>query len=381
MNILFHGWEYPPNGAGVGAYMFNMAHALSAAGHHIVVVTGYDDGLQREEEQNGVYVYRNYSRNERGSLRVRDMVLQIASEHSIDWIEGADHLGDCAELLKVDCRPPIVIKVHTCNVLKVLRKSQVLYGWQRLFIHLAIWRKRTEYLAEKYCIEHADMLIAPSNRVVYEMRKQDLSISKSVDIIPNPIIPSKTFVNVESEKPTLLFIGRLDIGKGIQYLPKIMKSLNRQDVSLEIVGPDTYARGIGYLEKWLRKQFSECIGDVHFFGKLDATETAKAYQRAWVVIVPSRWDNFPTIVLESMCYAKPVVASPHGGMPEMLKGTLCSVADPSTPQFAHALRTLLEDKSFRKRAGKSMYEKFKSEYVPEIVACKYIETIKVGLSF
>ena len=52
------------------------------------------------------------------------------------------------------------------------------------------------------------------------------------------------------------------------------------------------------------------------------------------MILPSRWDNFPTVLLEAMARSRPVVSSPNGGMPEMLEGTLCQAVDPSTPAFA-----------------------------------------------
>ena len=383
MNILFHGYEFPPNGGGVGAYMRNMALALSGQGHKVFVITGKCNGLPEKEVTGGVTIYRKYDREDIGSSALINFVLDIAKTNEVDWIEGADYFGDCAGLLRKSDRPPVIIKIHTCNVLKTALYSHVLYPFQRLFIDISIWRNWSRYRDEKFCLENADLLFAPSGRVVKELRKQRLRLPKCISVVPNPLVISmqKELVDEESN-PTILFVGRIDIGKGIQFLPKILKNLKEMDVKLWIAGGNSYAKGIGSLQSWLEKKFDNCgcKQNVEFLGNLEADELAGMYQRAWVVILPTRWDNFPTVVLEAMGYSKPVVTSPYGGMVEMLDQTLCATQDPGSPGFVEALIELLKDRSFRVQAGRSMRRKLELEYAPEIVAEKYIKTVKKALS-
>jgi glycosyltransferase involved in cell wall biosynthesis len=144
---------------------------------------------------------------------------------------------------------------------------------------------------------------------------------------------------------------------------------------VEIAGSDSFARGLGSLKKWLSNDLGNLSSHVNFLGHLNADDLGLAYDRAWVVIIPSRWDNFPTVLLEAMTRGKPVVASSNGGMPEMLENTLCSTASPATNEFTNRIEKLFLDPVFRKQAGDSLRRKAEREYSPEVVVQKYISTI------
>jgi glycogen synthase len=378
-NILFHSWAYFPNGGGVGSYFFNIAQALADHGHNVTVLTGRVAGLPEEEKNGNITILRRYREDQIGSKAVLQLVLDIIDRYSIDFIEGADYLGDCSTLLDVKKRPPVLIKVHGCNILNAVYESQILFFWQRLFIRIAFLRNWPLILREKKSIERADFLTAPSLRIIQELEKQGIHMPTQRLVIPNPI-PIDRFdeQNQEAPVPTLLLVARLDIGKGVQYIPSILKQLIKEfpDLVLEIAGGDSYARGLGHLKEWLVKATADLAHHLSFLGHLDKNELSKAYKRSWVVIVPSRWDNFPTVVLEAMSLGKPVVASPHGGMPEMLTGTFCKTALPDTDAFAEEIACLLRNEDLRKKAGISMIRKARADYAPEVIASIYTDLIE-----
>lgn len=375
MKVLFHGTEFFPEGGGVGAYMLNMARALGSTGHAAAVVTNRVAGLPEVDTSESFGpVFRLYARGDAGTPRARDAVLSVARELRPDVIEGADHLGDCALLLRESDRPPVLIKVHTSAALRVLGESQVYYPWQRLTVAAALLRSRRQLRAERYCIEHADLLCVPARRMLTELRRQGLRLPQRVEVIPNPATSTGPDGAGEAARPTVLFLGRIDIGKGIQYLPALIARLAREfpDVLLEIAGVDSYARWIGSLRAWLERRLGNAAGNVRFVGRVAGAEKDAAYRRAWVVVLPSRWDNFPTVLLEAMGHARPVVASPHGGMPEMLQDTGGIIADPGSVEFAHAVAGLLRDAAARRRAGRSLQEKLEREYSPAAVVPRYV---------
>ena len=80
-------------------------------------------------------------------------------------------------------------------------------------------------------------------------------------------------------------------------------------------------------------------------------------------------------VLEAMVRGKPVVSTPHGGMPEMLEGTLCRAVDPRSPAFAGEVARLLDDADFRRRAGESMRAKAERAYSPQVVVRDYMQLL------
>lgn len=380
MKILFLGWEFPPRGGGVGAYMMHMARALVASGHQAIIVTSRMKGCAEEENLDGVIVYRIYNQSEKGSIPVMQRVVQLAEKHAVDWIEGADHLGECAGLLKMRIRPAIVIKVHGCNAIKVLRDSHVLKPWQKPLIMLSILRQWRTVQAEKFCIQHADLLLTPSWRMACELKRQYQILPKFLSVVPNTVIDSPVGCDSESDRPTLLFVGRIDIGKGIQWLSSILKNLRQKNICLEIAGSDSYARGIGFLQNWLEQELVGIDVEVRFLGKVSQSRLAEAYQRAWVVILPSRWDNFPTVILEAMQHSKPVVASPYGGMVEMLEGTKSRIALPDSNDFSKGIDAFIVDKKLRREAGLSMRVKLETVYSPKNVATQYIQAVSSGLS-
>ena len=378
MNVLFHCYEYPPQAGGVGSYLQHMGAALTSLGHRVVTVTSRSPGLPECEETASGLVYRLYDRAGMRSAPVRDAVLAVARDHRVDLIEGADHLGEMAGLLRLRDRPPILVKVHGSNPIRVVQQAQVIHRWQRAMIQLALWRNRGQTASERYSIERADLLQVPSQRLWDELRRQGLRLTDRCAVIPNPIMPVPGELDGEAGAPTILFPSRLEVRKGIQYLPTMLRRIAQEvpGVRLEIAGDDSYARGLGSLRAWLLSRLGEVGPHVHFLGKLDGDAMAKAYGRAWVVILPSRWDNFPMVVLEAMVRERAVVSSPHGGMPEMLAETGCRIALPEAPDFAGQVVAFLKDRDLRRRAGQSARDRALALYGPARVAQQYLAFLR-----
>lgn len=378
MNILFHCWEYPPRGSGIGRYVFHMAKALRDAGCFTVIVTSHgEEGPSETLLDHGV-IYRVYPVHDIGKSVLAEVILKIAKKHDIDWIEGADHLGESSHLLTVRNRPPVVIKAHYNDVLHVARYAHVRYFWQKPLIDIACLRERKRLEWERYSLANADLLIVPSERILEEMRRQKIPLAARQAVVPNPISPMTGWLNREAEAPTLLLVGRIDIGKGIEYLPGLIRELKPRfpEISVEIAGGDGYARFLGSTKAWLVKRMGDCEDSLNFLGILDPHALDEAYARAWVVIIPSNWDTFPTVALEAMTRGKAIVASPNGGMPEMLAGTSCRIANPASLDFCKAVADFLADKTLRDTAGGSARVRAGSAYAPDRIAETHLKTLR-----
>ncbi|MEI6219195.1 MAG: glycosyltransferase family 4 protein [bacterium] len=379
MKILFHGWECPPNGTGVGAYMLAMSQALAAAGNEVAFITGSHIGHPAEEDMGGVRIIREYDRSEVGSEDVARRVLGFARDFGADLIEGADHLGECAALLRADRHTPVLIKAHGPQCLRVLQRAQVFYQWQRFTLGVACLRAHRQLAAERYCLENADWLCVPSQKMLDWLRDEHFRIPARSGVVPYPVtdVPQACRED-EAPEPTLLMAGRLAFMKGIEFLPSLIARLVSRFPALriEIAGGDTYARGIGSIRKWMEEHLAGVANHVKFLGSLESAAMDAAYRRAWVVILPSRWDNFPNVILEAMIRARPVVASPVGGVPEMLAGTGSRVADPRTDEFASAVTCFLSDARLRLDAGELGRRKAVTEYAPRVVAEKYVQFVQ-----
>lgn len=76
----------------------------------------------------------------------------------------------------------------------------------------------------------------------------------------------------------------------------------------------------------------------------DPEGQAERYGRAWVTTLPSEWDSFGMVLVESLACGTPIVASTHAAVPELVEpgvtGALCEPNDP--PSLAAALETALD---------------------------------------
>ena len=378
MKILHFCWEYPPRGSGVGKYIGEISAGLRKLGHQTIIATSRGDGLPEEEALAGGRIYRMYDYGDIGKASVTDRVLAMAREHAVDLIEAVDHLGEAADLLRRPARPPVLINCRYNDVVLRARYAQAWYGWQRRAIDLACWRDFRRLGRERYSIEHADLLAAPSGWMLEALRAQGVRLPARTAVLPKPLDSIPGWTNAEAAAPTLLLVGRIDVGKGVPYLRDLLERVSRRHpgVVLEFAGEDGYARFLGSMRAWTERQLGEQRGRVRFLGRLGPQELDQAYRRAWVVLVPSRWDTSPTALLEAMVRAKPVVASPFGGMAEYMGGGGEWIADPGRPAFADAVARLLGDAELRQAVGRQLQNRAAQEYDPAGAAQKYVDFVR-----
>ena len=100
------------------------------------------------------------------------------------------------------------------------------------------------------------------------------------------------------KKGVLLFVGRIDVHKGLDNLIKVIILLNEKCVnsSLRIVGPDW--KGIKRsLEKMVPKQLME---KVIFLGPVDDSTLVVEYAQAHLFVSASNYEGFGLTAIEAM---------------------------------------------------------------------------------
>lgn len=116
---------------------------------------------------------------------------------------------------------------------------------------------------------------------------------------------------VQADASDLLFIGELRTLKGVDVLIEAIANLSQtMPVSATIVGdgPDRAAFENLAAERGL-------AANCRFTGALSASQ---AFELGRIIVIPSRAESFPYIVLEAIAAEKPIVASRVGGIPEVL---------------------------------------------------------------
>lgn len=110
------------------------------------------------------------------------------------------------------------------------------------------------------------------------------------------------------------YLGLLTERKGVHILLDSIRDLQEEkdvDISFEIAG-------IGDLMNDVENVASEFSG-VNYHGFLPDEEVPKLYRRVDLMVLPTSSEGVPNVVLESMACCTPVLATPVGGIPDIIK--------------------------------------------------------------
>jgi colanic acid/amylovoran biosynthesis glycosyltransferase len=154
--------------------------------------------------------------------------------------------------------------------------------------------------------------------------------ARDVRVIPSGVaIPES--VAEPDDPPHVLYVGRLSEEKGVRELAEAT-----QGIPLVVIGDGP-----------LRSLFPQAVGFV------PPRELGPWYERAAVVVVPSRREGYGMVAREAMAYGRPVVATAVGGLVDAVEddvtGFLVQAGDVAA--LRAAIERLLEDAELRRRLG------------------------------
>ena len=109
----------------------------------------------------------------------------------------------------------------------------------------------------------------------------------------------------------LLFVGRFDAPKGIDYLLENFSKCKRKDIHLSVIGDNV----VGDSEKIPMIDTEK----ITFCGWIPHDKLDGYYKSCDAVIMPSRWEAFGLVGVEAMKYGKPIIVSNRGALPELVK--------------------------------------------------------------
>lgn len=180
-----------------------------------------------------------------------------------------------------------------------------------------------DQLSLRFISSSSDQVICLSQNVMQSLIKRGLDRSKCV-VIPNALEVQEIEaqfekirnLTVENEACSdVLFVGRLEHRKGLQWLIEAFSLLHRKGkkYSLKIIGH-------GPMIKDLKKRISENnLNDyVSLSGYVTKQELLKSYLYTKVVVIPSLYEGLPTVALEAMAARKPLIVTNIPGLNELV---------------------------------------------------------------
>ena len=152
-----------------------------------------------------------------------------------------------------------------------------------------------------------------------------------------------SYVPVLPDAADVVFVGELRMLKGVDVLLSALARLKEKGraTSALIVGDGPDAEIFRTMAQSLN--LSE---NVRFPGPMPAR---KAFAQGRMVVVPSRAESFPYVVLEAQAAGRPVIAAHVGGIPEMLpEEALVPAEDPAA--LAERIASVLDDPDSERKA-------------------------------
>lgn len=281
--------------------------------------------------------------------------------------------GELADLLKAlypDCK--ILLTIHYLNWLMEIKgniiKLQSILAKEkeaRTFIERAIY---DEYYQDMAFLKRADQVICLSRYTESLFRRQLGITPEKMEVIYNGLEDTdfslsekdrhtlkSQYLLTDSEK-IILFVGRVDKLKGIEYLIEAFRLVLRSvpDTRLIIVGDGDYRLCI--------EKSQDIWSKITFTGKIPKEKLYQFYQLAHVGVLPSLCEQCSYTAIEMMMNGLPFIGTSSTGLKEMLSDRpediipLTEEADETLFPIDQLADRLINHLSGPKKSDRGMYQ-------------------------
>jgi len=333
---------------GVGKHIGALAHQFRQSGHEVRILAPASDG-DADDQSDGVYrIGRVTPVPGNGSVaritiaspmwsRLSRRVRQVLDAERFDVIHVHEPLMPSLPLAVLMAGAGQAIKVGTFHA---YRESYYGYYYGRPLL--------------RGIVRRLDGRVAVS-RAAYEFVSRYFPGTYS--IIPNgvdlhifrpDVAPPARYVD---DRPTVLFVGRLEKRKGLAYLIRAYERMRQSlpEVRILVVGRQGRAG-----RRYIRYVREHNFDGIEFAGEVPAGELPGYYRRCDVFCAPSLGgESFGMVLLEAMALGKPVVATAIEGyqtvMEDGVQGRLVPPKDSGA--LAEALLTMLASPALRRACG------------------------------
>ncbi len=260
--------------------------------------------------------------------------------HSHYWLSG-----EAVSLLNKQHQLPHIASFHTLGEAKI----RALPGERESTLRIR---------SEKKILKQADQVVAMSDHDRRNMIDYYAASPSKIQVIPcgvdmDSFKPSnKARARAElgiSDSKVLLYVGRVQPLKGPDLLLRSIACMeDRRDLRLLVVGGDRE----GDEEVNRLRSLAEDLGIVNmvtFFGIVEQPTLPLFYNAADLCIVPSHYESFGLVAVESLACGTPVIASRVGGLAETVKDGINGYLVPwRCPEpFAKRIERLLDNEYLR----------------------------------
>lgn len=350
---------------------YEIAKRLVKKGHHVDVICMKIDGVNDQEEIEGIKIHHIgptiMNPPQRSSSDFMKFILSVFRwiiTDDYDIIDAQAYAPLIPAFLGAKLkRTPIIGTIHDVSTGgddQWIQSSKTAAIAEKILPRLpydkiiTVSNSTKKSLVEYYCVNE--------NRVCVVYNGVDLELIDSVEVH-------------EKYENTILFAGRLAPHKHVDHLLKVVKSLKKDipSIKLIIVGTGVEKENLISLtqEYGLKKQ-------VQFLENLDYPELIIEMKKSNLLALPSTREGFGMVLAEANACEIPVVAYASGGVVEVVEdgfnGFLVEAGD--LKNLENKIRILLENPLERTNMGINGFKKVKKNFTWNIIVKDIINIYK-----
>lgn len=353
------------NSGGIERIVMTKASWAAEHGHEVMIVTTeqkknsknfyelhpsikrIDLELFYTEDSRG-NIIKNYFRRQKKYKAHKRLLKGIIEKESPDIVVSSFNREE-KFLYKLKDKSGKILEFHFCRNFRNIEKS----GWLRSLYYRYITRKDRQTVS-KYdrfvCLTHED--------------KANWGNLKNMEVIPN-------FLSIQPGSPSaldqkkVLTVGRLEYQKGLDRLIEAWKDVSRKhpDWSLEIYGEGSLETELKNLIKSYGLENSVRINK-------PTSGIAEIYGQHSCLVISSRYEGFPLVLIEGMAYGLPIVSydcpcGPKDTITTGYNGILVTNGD--IKGLADAIGKVIEDEDLRHTLGRNGFKESKKYTIDEIM--------------
>ena len=361
----------PIYGGGIQKYLWYLAGALNTLGHEVHIFTYQQPRQLKEEILDGIYVHR-ISR----ALKTRVLATGIFGAKTVFRILRVQKQKGPFQILHAQSRvsgliirlyfrkTPFVFTAHNWDVALTQPGETI----SRL-VHTAL------ALIEKVLLSYSDVVISLTPFFQQVLTTRYKLPGTKIQVIPNMVSisrgselqsPQLPSIKKLSSKPFLLFVGRLEKEKGVDFLLDFFKQWHTQESALNLI-----IVGTGSQKNTLRKMITELElkNAAYILGTVHEDQLKSLISAARGLILPSEFEIMPTIILEAWAEKCPVIVQAYRGVQALIRDRATGLLfqTKNAGQLSLLVEELLTDEDLRKRLIQNSFTQVKTLYASSVV--------------
>ncbi len=372
LTVMMLTWEFPPRIiGGISSHVYHLSKSLSKNGVKVYVVTCDFPGAPQHEMIDGVEVFRidsyknpapdfatwiylmNINMQKEAASLAHKLETKVDLFHAHDWLVATAGIG-----LKHVFRKPLLATIHSTEI---GRRNGLHLDYERMIHETEAWLTYEAWkviCCSNYMVSHVQWAFGlPPDKLVMIPNGVDRSVYLEQD--DTELAQFRAHFALPNEK-IVLFVGRLVFEKGVHVLisavPNVLERINAKFIIV----------GNGYMKDQLVNLVKKTglTHKVTFAGFVDDETLRKLQQIADVSVVPSLFEPFGIVALESMAARSPVVVAESGGLSEIVNHDVDGVkVYPGNPEsLAWGITKVLTDDTYSNLVKANAYDKISRKY-------------------